>query len=76
MREREEDFCWCCGYEIEPDLGYDPNWCGACLEHISPENLQPWDRTYFALHGEPCPFQVGTLPDRTEDPPESERASE
>lgn len=21
--------------------------------------LPPWERTYFAQHGKPCPFQVG-----------------
>lgn len=53
-----ENFCGCCGHPI-PDDGSDdePVWCHACLTHIGSEGA-PWDRTYEATTGTPCPWQV------------------
>ena len=50
-------YCGCCGNTIGP--GVDPIWwCEACEPHIGASG-HAWERTYFALTGKPCPYQVG-----------------
>jgi hypothetical protein len=45
--------CGCCG---RPCVG---PWCEDCRHHIIPSGLySPWDRTWYAQHDEPCPFQL------------------
>jgi predicted amidophosphoribosyltransferase len=56
----QNPFCGCCG---NPNDGLDANFCARCLPHIKPfkkawGDLQPWERTYFAQHGQDCPFQA------------------
>lgn len=50
----EPDYCGCCGNEN--DGGYD--FCERCMDHVGRFSGAPWMRTYFALHGVDCPFQV------------------
>lgn len=47
------DCCGCCGRELKRDVG---GWCPDCAKHLLPANVPPWDRTYFAQFGKPCPF--------------------
>lgn len=51
-------YCGCCGNELRRA---DDLWCFRCRQ--SPKHLgrtgQIHERTYFATHGEDCPFQVG-----------------
>jgi hypothetical protein len=52
------DYCGCCGREITPDIAnYNPDWCVPCQSHLGPPNQAPWDRTYFAVNREECPYQ-------------------
>jgi hypothetical protein len=49
-------YCGCCGRAM-----MDGNiwWCEDCKLHILPVDMGPFEeRTYFAQHGLPCPFQV------------------
>jgi len=53
-------YCGCCGND-----SYYP-WCNDCTHHVLPEQDGfPEERTYFAQHGEPCPYQEQN-PYRTE----------
>ena len=56
--DAEEDFCGCCGDAI-PDHGMDivQAWCGPCWHHVGIVGPM-WERTFEAMNGEPCPFQV------------------
>lgn len=55
----DEYFCGCCGNEI-PQWHHNRLWCSPCSLHISPSQYKPlWERTYEAVTGEPCPYQVG-----------------
>lgn len=55
----DETFCGCCGDVIlvEPCAAI-PWWCDRCFPHTGVVG-HLWERTYEALNGEPCPFQVG-----------------
>lgn len=52
-----QDFCGCCGRKCSGD------WCKDCRGHIAAQPLGAhvafWEQTYFAVHGEHCPYQVG-----------------
>jgi hypothetical protein len=48
---KSTEYCGCCGREC---IG---EWCRDCKEHLGPAHLPPWDRIYFALHNEDCPYQ-------------------
>lgn len=48
------NFCGCCGRKAR----LNPLWCVRCLLHVGPRHLHVWDRTYFAQHGEDCPYQI------------------
>jgi hypothetical protein len=49
-----EDFCGCYGRDLT-----DGQWCDLCWPHVAHRSVsQPWENTYFAQHGEDCPFQV------------------
>lgn len=56
----EEDFCGCCGNSIIQDTTALVHlWCEPCSKHISTDSgLATWERTYEAVHDEPCPYQV------------------
>lgn len=52
-----EDGCGCCGRKaLDGSI-----WCDDCRTHvIQPkgiEHIAPHDRTFFAQHGKPCPFE-------------------
>lgn len=47
-------YCGCCGREIPTG-----DWCDDCLKHLGPRSLPEWERTYFARHHKPCPYDVG-----------------
>ena len=50
----EDDYCGCCGRVIVQGT---PFWCIDCLrEHIDTLARRPEKATYFAQHGEACPF--------------------
>lgn len=50
------DYCGCCGGEIDNGDAY---WCSHCTDHVArATTAYLWERTYFAQHGEDCPFQV------------------
>lgn len=54
------DYCGCCGEEI-PDDGVGVNietWCAQCKVHVGTEGPM-WERTFSAIYGGDCPFQVG-----------------
>ena len=59
----DEYFCGCCGGEIRGsyiDPERESEWCSRCITHIAPrtaERRAPWDRTYFAVHRQPCPYE-------------------
>lgn len=58
----DQDYCGCCGNESRGDF------CAKCtktVKHLGPSSLQLWDRTYEAIHGEPCPFSSLSAPDLT-----------
>ena len=58
----EADYCGCCGDEIPGESTVVRSWCQRCALHVNKESnlyLPPWDRTYEAQWGTPCPFQVG-----------------
>lgn len=53
-------YCGCCGNEMRNP---DAVWCYRCtgsVKHLGPRHLPFHERTYFATHGEDCPFQVGS----------------
>lgn len=52
----EPNYCGCCGRQIEN--GWSQWWCDDCLKHIGSEGPPLWDRTYAAIHGVECPYQV------------------
>lgn len=47
------DYCGCCGRRC-PSC---EEWCDDCKLHLLPSG-PPWERTYFAQHGKPCPLSV------------------
>jgi len=52
-----EWYCGCCGNRC----GVGRSWCVRCtapVGHLGPSHLHAWDRTYEAVHGESCPFQI------------------
>jgi hypothetical protein len=57
-----EDFCGCCG-DAMPGPATGRNWCSRCVLHLGSTHLPPWERTYEAVTGTPCPFQVGSPAD-------------
>jgi len=52
----DTNYCGCCGRETQ--WGGSPYWCQECSRHVADNRQPPWDRTYEAIHGEPCPFQI------------------
>ena len=53
MRVSTREYCGCCGRAV--DRGYD--FCDECQAHLlNAQDRRPWDRTYFAQHGKPCPL--------------------
>jgi hypothetical protein len=58
------EFCGCCGREIACSISdYAAEWCFDCWPHIKRTHEFPHERTYFAQHNAPCPFQVEPEPD-------------
>jgi hypothetical protein len=54
----DQDYCGCCGDETRGAF-----FCVKCtkiVKHLGPSSLHLWDRTYEAVHGEPCPFSLPT----------------
>ena len=46
------NYCGCCGrYTLL-------EWCKRCRSHVGKSGVA-WERTYFALTGLPCPFEIG-----------------
>lgn len=55
---REHCYCGCCGREIVSGTDL---WCMDCLrEHVDTLARHPWDATFVARFGEPCPYQIET----------------
>lgn len=52
MVSQTYDYCGCCGRRC----GRNQDWCERCKKHIDPKKTL-WDATYFAQHGENCPYQ-------------------
>jgi hypothetical protein len=57
-----DHFCGCCGRDIRPPsrgrrVPIDSFWCVRCEDHVLDDGA-PWDRTYEASTGRPCPYQV------------------
>lgn len=52
MRRRYHSYCGCCGQPCH-ETG---DWCDPCAEHVGYSG-PPWERTYFAVTGKPCPFE-------------------
>ncbi len=48
-----ESYCGCCGRPCSMSEIF----CKDCMIHVATDNRPPWERTFFALNGEPCPFQ-------------------
>ena len=55
-RESVQFYCGCCGNEVDAD---DHIWCAMCRNHVG-DRGPLWDRTWFAEHGTPCPYQVAS----------------
>ena len=51
--DNAQDCCGCCGHEALPGSV----WCAKCVEHIGRHGAD-WDRTFYALHRRPCPYQI------------------
>lgn len=51
MRTGYHSFCGCCGRPCNEVA----DWCEACVQHVDTGGNPPWERTYFALTGNPCP---------------------
>lgn len=53
------EYCGCCGREAKRTDGYDGLFCRDCRKHIGPWRYGQGaeERTYFARHGKPCPFE-------------------
>lgn len=52
----EHEHCGCCGSCWR---WLQTEFCSRCRSlqgHLGPMPLAPWDRTYQAVHGEPCPL--------------------
>lgn len=47
------NYCGCCGRPTRNSF-----WCSRCTAHIAPADRSLWDRTWFAQHGQPCPFEA------------------
>jgi len=50
------EHCGCCGRCF---TWLATSFCSPCRSragHLGTPDLFPWDRTYAAIHGEPCPF--------------------
>ena len=56
---RGVDYCGCCGNQIDATEGA---WCLRCAQHVGRFDGYEWDRTYFAINGVDCPFQVAARP--------------
>lgn len=53
----DESFCGCCGRSYyNPSDDYE--WCGNCAGHVDESKAFPWDRTFRAVTGKDCPYQV------------------
>lgn len=48
-------YCGCCGREVEGSA----DWCDDCFSHLVPYHpgLPPYERTWFAQHHAPCPYE-------------------
>lgn len=46
------NYCGCCGREA---CG---KWCVDCQKHVAHDPRPDFERTYFALNGNDCPFAV------------------
>lgn len=51
--KREKFYCGCCGRPC----GESDMWCMECEAHVAKTSAPPWDRTYSAVHKQPCPFE-------------------
>lgn len=52
------DHCGCCG---QCYVYLNGSFCLPCRTkkgHLGSPGLPPWERTYFAVHGEPCPLHI------------------
>ena len=58
-RDTLKFYCGCCGNgPLAPTKqGVIEDWCARCMSHVGSDG-QLWDRTYEAVHGTPCPYQV------------------
>ena len=53
-------YCGCCGEQLHWADFYKL-WCRRCRGHVYPVvgvYVPTHERTYFAQHGRPCPYQV------------------
>lgn len=69
VMDEEQNYCGCCGNEIGRSTRSDPLWCNRCARHVARSyrgytRLAPWEQTYRARTGEPCPFAVWAEPTR------------
>lgn len=48
-----KSYCGCCGRESGPG-----EWCRDCRQHLGSSLLPAFERTYFAQHGQSCPFDI------------------
>jgi hypothetical protein len=53
-------YCGCCGRQARARRSDpEPLWCKPCSQHVAATG-HLWDRTFEAINGEPCPYQVST----------------
>ena len=61
LHPRVGGHCGCCGRPCSAPMLLAGFWCDDCWKHVEPlpfdRYVPPWQRTYFARHQEPCPFQ-------------------
>lgn len=57
MKDTPNTWCGCCGRAYNDRHGTEA-WCDNCVGHVSQETAMPWDATFYALTGKPCPYQV------------------
>jgi hypothetical protein len=63
MKDKPTTWCGCCGRAYNDRNGTE-SWCDNCVGHVSQdETSQPWDATFYALTGKPCPYQVNEIPE-------------
>lgn len=53
MRTGYHSYCGCCGRPCHETA----EWCDACEAHVGKNGGPPWERTHFALTGNPCMYE-------------------